>query len=229
MNFSFPFFSRKAHESHTQQLETSRGMLTVVSACSVELLEQLGIDEGLGFFWHNRPDLQLDALKKIAATPGGCVTIAHDGKQVLGYVTIGLPDADVRWGRDHIKGLYELGGIEVSRNWRHAGIGGAVLSATFAGDAYAEAIVLATGYRWCWDFEESGVNVREYREGLNRLFSKFGFEFFDTDEPNIAWYPDNALVARIGKRAPRDLVARFKALLFENSGADYSLGEFVGR
>ncbi|MBI5305808.1 MAG: GNAT family N-acetyltransferase [Chloroflexi bacterium] len=210
-------------------LATARGELTIVPACSVALLDQLGIDDGLGFFWHNRPDRQLDALKKIAATPDGCVTIAHNGTMVVGYVTIGAPDPDVRWGRDQIKGLYELGGIEVSRNWRRAGIGEAVLAATFTDDSYAEAIVLATGYRWCWDFEGSGVNLRDYRDALHRLFRKFGFEFFDTDEPNIAWYPDNALVARIGTRASRELVAQFKALLFESVGSDYSLGEFVGR
>lgn len=212
-----------------EQFTTPKGTLTIVPACPVAVMEKLGIDEGLGFFWHNRADLQLAALKKIAAMPDGCVTIAHDGAVIVGYVTIALPDVDVRWGRDRIPGLYELGGIEVSRNWRRARIGEAIMQATFGGDAYADAIVLATGYRWCWDFEESGVSVREYRDGLNRLFAKYGFEFFDTDEPNIAWYPDNALVARIGKRAPSKLVKQFKALLFENSGSDYVASEFVGR
>lgn len=61
------------------------------------------------------------------------------------------------------------------------------------------------------------------------MMQRFGFQFFDTDEPNIAWYPENALVARIGKCAPADLVAKFKALLFENLGSDYSFSEFVGR
>lgn len=211
------------------QYETSRGTVTIVPACALEEMNKLGIDDGLGFFWHNRPDLQLDALKKIAATPEGCVTVAHDGTRIIGYVTIALPDPDVRWGRDHIPGLYELGGIEVSRNWRRAGIGAMILNATFTEEAYANAIVLATGYRWCWDFEDSGISVREYRDNLHRMFQKYGFEFFDTDEPNVAWYPDNALVARIGKRASRDLVKKFKALLFENTGSDYVLGEFIDR
>jgi len=226
---SFPFFTRKANGARTQTLATSRGALTIVPACSADQLTGLTIDDGLGFFWHHRSDLQLDALKKIAATPAGCVTVAHDGATIVGYVTIGAPDPDVRWGRDHIKGLYELGGIEVSRAWRRQRVADAILATTFGGDAYTDAIVLATGYRWCWDFEESGLDVRAYRDALHRLFCKFEFEFFATDEPNIAWYPDNALIARIGKRASRDLVARFKALLFEDAGADYALGEFVGR
>jgi len=229
MIFSFPFLNRKANTPHAQSLTTPRGVVNIVPACPVAQLDELTIDARLGFFWHNRSDLQLDALKKIAATPEGCVTIAHDGKTIVGFVTIGAPDPDVRWGRDHIKGLYELGGIEVSRDWRRCGIAEALLNTTFAHDRYTNAIVLATGYRWCWDFEESGLSARDYREALHRLFRKFEFEFFDTDEPNIAWYPDNALVARIGKRAPRELVAQFKALLFENAGSDYALGEFVGR
>ena len=64
---------------------------------------------------------------------------------------------------------------------------------------------------------------------LHRVMQRLGFEFFDTDEPNIAWYPDNALVGRIGKNASAELVRKFKALLFENPGSDYALSEFVGR
>ncbi|MBI5653744.1 MAG: N-acetyltransferase [Chloroflexi bacterium] len=212
-----------------EQLITPQATLIIQPACPTQVLETLSIDAGLGFFWHNRPDVQLAALKKIAALPGGNVTVARNDRAIVGYVTLGLPDPDVRWGRDHIPGLYELGGIEVSRTWRRRRVAEAILRATFAGDAYADAIVIATGYRWCWDFEESGVSVREYREGLHRLFQKFGFEFFDTDEPNIAWYPDNALVARVGARAAPELLARFKTLLFENSHAGFIAREFVSR
>jgi acetoin utilization protein AcuA len=212
-----------------EQLITPQTTLTIQPACSTQVLETLSIDAGLGFFWHNRPDLQLAALKKIAAVPDGNVTIARHAHTIVGYVTIGLPDPDVRWGRDRIPGLYELGGIEVSRDWRRRRVAEAILRATFAGDAYADAIVIATGYRWCWDFEESGVAARDYRDGLHRLFRKFGFEFYDTDEPNIAWYPDNALVARVGARAAPELIAQFKTLLFENSHAGFGASEFVSR
>jgi acetoin utilization protein AcuA len=213
-----------------QSLNTPRGAVTVVPRCPSEEIAQLGIDDGLGFFWHNRPDLQHQALVKIAALPEGNVTLAYnDARAIVGYVTVAQPDPDERWGRDRIAGLYELGGIEVARHWRSSGISRALMTALVADGAYDKSIVLATGYRWCWDYESSGMGIREYRDVLHRTMQRAGFEFFETDEPNIAWYPDNALVARIGKHASKDLVKQFKALLFENLGSDYAMSEFIGR
>ncbi len=227
----FPFLrSLKTSGNQTFVLDTPRGEVTLIARCPPAEIEKLGIDEGLGFFWHNRPDLQHQALVRIAALPEGNVTLAHnDARMIVGYVTVALPDPDTRWGRDHIPGLYELGGIEVARAWRSCGIGRALLTALFADGAYDRAIVIATGYRWCWDYESSGMTLREYRDVLHRTMQRAGFEFFATDEPNIAWYPDNALVARIGKHAPRDLVKKFKGLLFESPGSEFVMSEFIGR
>ena len=209
-------------------METRKGIVTIIPACSLDVVETLGIDEGLGFFWHNRPDLQREALLRIASQPLGRVTIAHsDEHKIVGYVTITPPDADTRWGRDHIDGLLELGGIEVGRAWRGLGLSDALMKATFTGGALDKSIVIATGYRWCWDVEPTGLTVREYRDMLHRVFQRYGFQFFETDEPNIAWYPDNALVARIGPRVSSQLQALFKGLLFERLGSDYASSEFL--
>lgn len=212
-----------------QQFNTERGAVVVEVAQSAPEILSYAMDDGLGFFWHNRPDLQRDALFKIATQPAGRVVIALGAGKIIGYVTITLPDEDERWGRDRIAKLYELGGIEVGRNWRGLGLSRALLAEAFADGAYDDAIVLATGYRWCWDYEWSGLSARQYRDLLHKTMRRFGFEHFDTDEPNIAWYPENGLVARIGPRAPRELVAKFNALLFENLGSDYAFSEFVGR
>ncbi len=209
-------------------MKTHRGTITIIPACLYEVLQTLGIDDGLGFFWHNRPDLQRDALLRIAAEPSGRVTVAHNADQkIVGYVTITPPDADTRWGRDHIDGLLELGGIEVAREWRGLRLSDALLKATFDRGAFDKTIVIATGYRWCWDMESTGLTVREYRDMLNRVFERYGFKFLETDEPNIAWYPDNALVARIGSRVSEKLQVQFKALLFERIGSDYASSEFL--
>ena len=213
-----------------QQVNTPRGLVAVAPRCPAEEIAHLGIDDGLGFFWHNRPELQHQALVKIAALPDGNATLAYtEARVIVGYVTVSLPDADTRWGRDRIAGLYELGGIEVARSWRGCGLSHALLSALFSDGGYDKAVVLATGYRWCWDYEASGMGVREYRDVLHRTMQRAGFEFFDTDEPNIAWYPDNALVARVGKKVSTGLLKQFKELLFENLGSDYAMSEFVGR
>lgn len=211
-----------------EPINTRRGPVTIAAGCPMHLLESLDIDEGLGFFWHNRPDLQRQALLRIVAEKDGRVTVAYTPERVIvGYVTITLPEPDTRWGRDHLEGLYELGGIEVSRTWRGLGLSRALLAATFAEGQFDREIVLATGYRWCWDLEATGLTVREYRDLLNGLFQRFGFQFYETDEPNIAWYPDNALVVRIGRQAPPELVDKFKALLFERPGSQYISSEFA--
>lgn len=213
-----------------KQLNTRRGILTVVPACSAQELESFGIDEGLGFFWHNRPDLQHQTLVRIVKNGQGRVSLIYNPDRVIvGYVTITVPDEDTRWGRDHLPGLYELGGIEIGRAWRGYGLSHALMEAAFSDGEYDKGIVIATGYRWCWDYESSGLSTREYRDMLHRVMQRFGFEFFDTDEPNVAWYPDNALVGRIGKDAPPELAQKFKALLFENPASSYTLSEFVGR
>jgi len=213
-----------------QQINSPRGTLTVVPQCSPSELASLGIDEGLGFFWHNRPDLQYQTLVKIARDEHGRVSVVYNSDRVIvGYVAITLPDTDTRWGRDHLAGLFELGGIEIGRAWRGLGLSHALMQAAFSDGEYDKGIVIATGYRWCWDYESTGLSTREYRDMLHRVMQRFGFEFFDTDEPNIAWYPDNALVGRIGKNAPHELVLKFKALLFEAPASRYTLSEFVGR
>jgi acetoin utilization protein AcuA len=212
----------------TRQIDTRKGQVTILTSCPYNVLEGLDIDAGLGFFWHNRPDLQRAALLRIAADPQGRLTIAYSAeRKIVGYVTVTAPDADTRWGRDHIEGLMELGGIEVGREWRGLGLSDAIMRETFTGPMFDKLIVIATGYRWCWDVESAGMTIREYRDMLHRVFQRYGFQFFETDEPNIAWYPDNALVARIGPRAPAQLQAQFKALLFERLGSDYASSEFL--
>lgn len=211
-----------------QQFETPRGPLAIIPQASVDEISRLEIDAGLGYFWHNRPDLQKQALVRIAGMPSGRVALAHTAQEVIvGYVTITLPEVDTRWGKDQIPGLYELGGIEVGRSWRSMRVGHAILAAIFPPEAFAEDIVIATGYRWCWDVETTGLTVREYRNMLNRMFARYGFHLYETDEPNIAWYPDNALVVRIGSRVSPKLLAQFKTLLFERPGSDYAPTEFL--
>ena len=188
----------------------------VIPDCPAARIQELSIDSGLGFFWHNQPDMQRQALLRIASEPGGRVALAHTSQGIIiGYVTITLPEADTRWGRDQLPGLYEMGGIEVSRDYRGAGLGRALLASVFTPEAYAAEIVIATGYRWCWDVDSARISVREYRCMLERMFGAFGFKIYATDEPNIMWYPDNALVARIGPQVPPELNDKFMGLLFE--------------
>jgi acetoin utilization protein AcuA len=228
--FSFltQIFFPPAVRQEPVELNTAKGMITVIPACSASDIQAMDLHASLGYFWHNRIDRLKEALVKIASQPQGYVTVACTVEHiVIGFVTVSLPSEDMRWGRDHLEGLFELGGIEVARDWRRLRLADAMMKAMFGSGVFDKSIVIATGYRWCWDYDESGLTVNEYRDCLHRLFQRYGFQLLETDEPNIAWYPDNALVGRIGSRASSALTTKFKSLLFERLGAEYASSEFL--
>jgi acetoin utilization protein AcuA len=176
------------------------------------VIQRLRVDEGMTAF-ARRPDLEKALLRRIARDPDGTLVIAHtpDGR-IVGQVSIA--PADGRWA--DVDGIYEIA-IEVSRNWRRLGLAQRLLSFTFAHEEYEDVIVLAMGYSWHWDMEEAGISPLAYRDLLARLFGKFGFTSYVTDEPEIAMSVANVLMARVGSRVPADLFEAFHGRLLRRS------------
>ncbi len=196
-------------------LETPQGTLIIEDRCTSQRLKTLGMAADLGIFWHARLGLQHEALIKIAELGQGHVVIAvHDEVTIVGYIAMHPPADFSRWGPLHLGDLIELGGIEVSRNWRRCGVARHLLQALLDTGAYEDKIVIAEALRWCWDLDETGLSVTQYRQMLLHLFGQFGFERYLTDDPEIADFPGNALAARIGPRARPESIAWFKNALF---------------
>lgn len=197
------------------ELETPKGRLLIEDRCTPERLQALRMAPDLGIFWHAQPELQHEALVKIAALDRGHVVAAYqpDGT-IVGFVAVHPPADFSRWGKLQMAELIELGGIEVSRAWRQCGVARRLLQALFDTGDYEDQIVITEALRWCWDLDESGLNVTQYRQMLLRLFGQFGFERYLTDDPEIARFPGNALAARIGSRTRPECVARFQNALF---------------
>jgi acetoin utilization protein AcuA len=82
---------------------------------------------------------------------------------------------------------------------------------------FEDKIVLATLYHWHYDLEHSGLSSYAYRRLLERLYGSVGFRVYKTDDPEIAYYPSNSLMARVGPRASPELRAAFEHLLFLES------------
>jgi acetoin utilization protein AcuA len=197
-------------------LSSPRGQLCIRTTCSADFLHTLTLDEGIGRFARYRSIISgIATLEKVAALPDANVTVAlSPERRIIGYVECSYPDAVEGW-RENVDGLcYELGAIEVSRNWRHAGLSRAMVAAIVA-DAFIETkIFFLTGYSWHWDTDHTGLSVYAYRNMLVRLFRPFGFRVYLTNNPEIRMTSANVLMARIGSQVSHQQIERFHQMLF---------------
>ncbi|GHO55369.1 hypothetical protein [Ktedonobacter robiniae] len=121
--------------------------------------------------------------------------------------------ADEWW--EGIENLYEVA-IEVSSDWRGAGIARNMLAFALELDALEDMILFAIGLSWHWDTESLGISVYRYRELISRLFGSQGFIEYPTTEPNVSMEPSNVLLARIGKRVDKRTANQFLSRLLSS-------------
>jgi acetoin utilization protein AcuA len=77
-----------------------------------------------------------------------------------------------------------------------------------------EKIAYFVGYSWTWDLDGNRMTAQQYRLMMSRLFEPFGFEEYQTNEPNICLKPENIFMARIGEHIAAEDRNRFKWLRF---------------
>ena len=200
----------------THAIASSRGPIRMLSVCPPSMLHTLQLEEGIGRFARYRSIISgIETLETVAALPDANVTVAlSPQKHILGYVECSYPDAIEGW-RDNEDGLcYELGAIEVSRNWRHLGIAKA-MTALIVTDPFVETkIFFLTGYSWHWDLDQTTLSAYAYRNMLVRLFRPFGFRVYLTTNPEITLSSANVLMARIGAHVTTAQIERFQKMLF---------------
>jgi len=193
-----------------------QGPVRILSTCSPAFLESLTLEEGIGRFARYRSIISgIETLATVAALPDANVTIAlSPAGQIIGYIECSYPDAIEGW-RDNEDGLcYELGAIEVSRNWRRLGLGRA-MTALILADPFIEAkVFFLTGYYWHWDLDQTQLSAYAYRNMLVRLFRPFGFRVYLTTNPEIRMSSANVLMARPGQRITTIQIERFQKMLF---------------
>ncbi len=199
-----------------QQLVSPQGQLRVLSACRPEFLHTLTLEAGLGRFARYRSIISgVETLERVAALSDANVTVAlSPAGQVVGYVECSYPDAIEGW-KENTDGLcYELGAIEVSRNWRRYGVARAMVSLITEDPFLDGKIFFLTGYSWHWDTDQTGLSTYAYRNLLVRLFRPFGFRVYLTNNPEIRMSSANVLMARVGARVPPQHLERFHHMLF---------------
>ena len=202
---------------HQREVFTPRGPVQVISHCTPEFVSELELDPGIGVFKTYCSILRSKAdLERIAEWEDGNLILASFGDHlIVGYTACGHPGPQEGFGPWNENRLYyELGSIEVSRQWRGLGLAKSMVG-VFCEDEFLETkIAYLTGFCWHWDVEWNQVTHFEYRRRLMDLFSPFGFKAYLTNEPNVAMNPENFLMARIGSRVSREDREQFRKLLY---------------
>lgn len=199
-----------------KSIETPSGVVRVQNYMEARELEKLTVDEGICMFSRNNPERQKVALVNVSRSEGGNVVAAVNDNALVGFIGVHRPSERERWGKPGHRWLFELGAIEVSRNYRRIGLAEMLLEAAFDDPFYDDKIVLTTGFTWHWDLEETGMNKMQYHDLGVRLMGRYGFMEMVTDEPNITMDSTNLFMVRIGNKASFSRYQKFATLLFTN-------------
>jgi len=199
-----------------KSVETAKGTIEIENYCSPEKLESMSIDDGICMFSRHDPERQKRALITVSKSDGGNVIVGAHGSKIVSYIGIHKPSERERWGKPNYPWLFELGAIEVSRNYRRLGLAEAMLKVAFDDPYYEDKIVLTTGFTWHWDLEETGLTKYQYHDLGAQLMGRYGFIEMATDEPNVAMDSANLFLVRVGKNVPFSRYQKFASLLFAN-------------
>jgi acetoin utilization protein AcuA len=196
-----------------------KGPLLVIPNCPPQLFPEMILDEGLGHFAHYSSIIQkTEAFQKIASAKDGRVAVAlFSGNVIVAYAACWYPGPGERWNKLG-ELMYEMGAIEVSRNFRGAKLSEIIFDALMENDFFEDKIAYMNGFSWHWDLDGTGLTMSDYRKMMMKLFRRQGYKEFITNEPNIALREENVFMARIGARVSEDDKRLFRNLRFGIGG-----------
>ena len=212
MNSHFCSSKQKEDFLYTElQLPLDCGLVTVEGPVEREKIIIMNICEGLLQF--RQPADQKKALAQIAALPEGQVYLAHFNQTIIGYITFHYPEFE-RWAHTGITNLLELGAIEVSPAWRSKGIATALIKAPFVDNRMEDKIIISLECYWFWDLRGTKLNTWQYRQMMQTLLAKGGFQTRVTDDPDICSHPANLLSVRIGSLVDAETCTKFGSICY---------------
>lgn len=198
-------------------LTTANGDVVLRSFCEPDEIMAFEFDASFTRFSQYDPIVSnTESLAKKAREPDANVILAlcskTEGSSIVGFAVLAYPDLDERWVRVGEKVMMEVMVIEVSRLWRGCGLAGAMLELLLDHPLAEDRIIYMVGYSWTWDLE--GMPAIKYRDMMIRLFSRFDFQIFQTNEPNVMMHPENLFMARIGDNISKETIRKFKMVRF---------------
>lgn len=194
-----------------ESLKTPKGELIIEGPLEASELDELYMNDKLTVF--RPPAKQKQALSTIAGLPEGMVYIARYGREIVGYVTFHYPDGFSRWSKH--PAVLELGGIEISPDWRKRGVGALLLREAFSNPVVENYIIVTVEFCWHWDLKTTGLDLFMYQKMLARLFGLVGLSKRATDDPDIIEHPANVLMVRVGANVSCEDDILFNDMLFE--------------
>jgi acetoin utilization protein AcuA len=197
-------------------LSTTLGELRIRAFCRPADIRKLIFDRQFGTHAHYRSlYTKRESLEHKAEQPDTSVVLAiADSTHIVGFGVLVYPDPEERWAGLHPKVMMEVNAIEVSRQWRSRKIAKGIIQMMMVHPLIEEKIGYFVGYSWTWDLDGNRMSAQQYRQMMANLFEPFGFQEYQTNEPNICLRPENIFMARIGENVSKEVQNRFKWLRF---------------
>jgi len=204
------------YAQHEILVSTTLGELRIRSFCTSDEIRQLSFDRQFGTHAHYRSlYTKRESLERKAEQPDTSVVLAiADSKRIVGFGVLAYPDPEERWAQLAPKLMMEVNAIEVSREWRSKKVARGIVQMMNVHPRIEDKVAYFVGYSWTWDLDGNRMTAQQYRQMMARLFEPFGFEEYQTNEPNICLKPENIFMARIGENVSKELQNQFKWLRF---------------
>ncbi len=195
---------------------TAKGDVRIRALYTPDEIRTLSFDKQFGSYAHYRSlYTKRTSLEENASEPDANVVLAVTGhKHIVGFGVLNRPRSDDRWSKLSPPIIMEVKAIEVARDWRSTGIGDRIVQMLLAHPKAEDLIVYLVGYSWTWDLDGTGKSALQYRKMMIKLFEPYGFQEYETNEPNICLKPENIFMGRVGSNVTTDLQNKFKWLRF---------------
>jgi acetoin utilization protein AcuA len=196
---------------------TRHGNIRIRGFCTPQEIRTCRFDSQFGTYAHYKSlYTRRESLEESAGRKDANVVLALDNKKdIIGFGVLAYPDPGDRWSNLGSGKMMEIKALEVCRRWRGGNVAKGVLKKLLSHPEIAAKILYLVGFSWTWDLDGTDQSALAYRNMLIRLYESFGFEEYQTNEPNICLKAENFFMGRIGKTVTPEIITNFKWLRFD--------------